>query len=341
MHKFYSILFFLLFGVVALCAKPQVIFIHGWQVIPSDFSLAQAHLEIIFPDYEIHFWKWNAEDINFSIAQQYADASAKDLADSVTKMSPADRKELILVGHSLGGLLAVKAMSYLANQKLKIDRGIFLGAAIPDNDPAIAEAITASQRSNINVYNPQDHLLRDIYGTFNLYQNQRMFALGAFGYANPCLKTSLFQIQAAEYINDYSMLTYINHTAKTHLLSHYLTCLKDNIHSADQAKQGEIDRSTADHIITIPSILFTWNLVIPRPIRLLLKEKTMASYNQWLLVSFYSPPRQVGFGKLTTSTPAFNVYCVLDPRARIVGWTKQEELALRAFEEIKKQLQNP
>lgn len=341
MHKKFLIFFLLLFVSAALYAKPQVIFIHGWQFVPSDFTQAKSMLQEIFPDHEINFWKWNASSEDFGYARRNAEKAALQLAGEIAAMPAADQKELILVGHSLGGMITVKTMSHLANQKIKIDRGIFLGSAIPDNDPAIASAITGSIRSNINVYNPQDFVLRDVYGAFNLYKNQSLFALGAFGYAYPCKKSQLFQIQADKHVNDYTTLKYFDKTSRNHLLEKYLACLQQNIKAVDPGATDAIDRSTAMDQVSVSTALSGGDIVIPSHVRKFLKAETMDAEKQWLLIRFYSPERKITINRFLSQTiPEFSIYCILDPRARLVGFTYNRSTAVDAFDDIKEQLQD-
>lgn len=336
---FAPIIFFLMILSTALSAKPQIIFVHGWQSKSPDHALAKRRLETIFPGYEVKVWEWDAHDKSFGKCRNRTYGEAYEIAHEITEMSEEKRKKLIIVGHSLGGMIAIRTMKHLAERNIKIERGIFLGSAIPDNDPAIALAITASLRNNINIYNPQDVVLRYIYGAFNLYKIQRVFALGAFGYAKICKKSELFQIQAAEYIDDYRMIANVNDARKNHFLTGYLDCLEKNIKSADNVLPGELDKSTAIDAIKVPDMLNGGKIVIPAPVRNFLRAETMDAHRQWLLVRFYCPERTIHIKYLFTKTiPAFGLYCVFDPRARLVGFTHKRADAIDAFENVKSQL---
>ena len=119
------------FPADAADARPEVIFVYGWS---GDKRAPDARpaLEKIFPGYRVTLWQWDAGGWNFPTVETAAEAEAVKLAEKLAKLPREQREKLILVGHSLGARIVIKAMARLSESELYIDRGIFLGAAIPD-----------------------------------------------------------------------------------------------------------------------------------------------------------------------------------------------------------------
>ena len=334
------------FPADAADALPEVIFVYGWS---GDKRAPDARpaLEKIFPGYRITLWGWDARSWRFPKAETSAEAEAVKLAGELAKLPREEREKIILVGHSLGARIVIKAMARLSESELYIDRGIFLGAAIPDDDPAIAAAITASRRSNINIYHPQDNALRHGY-------ELRSFSspLGVFGYAFECRKSRLFQICAGEYEDARQW----GKTLDLHDGIRYLRTLADNIGRVDRESTDEMDDSTARAKITIPETVRSADFPIPRGLPLISKdrEEIIDRHGKWELVKFRTPRVDLGakeedaekngtekepwWKRMSVHIPEYTFFVIRDPRDRILGWTTDRQTAENAFAEVKRQL---
>ena len=337
------------FPADAADALPEVIFVYGWS---GDKRAPDARpaLEKIFPGYRITLWGWDARSWRFPKAETSAEAEAVKLAGELAKLPREEREKIILVGHSLGARIVIKAMAKLSESQLYIDRGIFLGAAIPDDDPAIAAAITASRRSNINIYHPQDNALRHGYESWSL-----SCPLGVFGYAFECRKNRLFQICAGEYEDTRRW----GETLDLHDGVRYLQVLAGNIGRADRESTDEMDGSTARAKITIPETMLR-SVAFPIPKGLPLpgkyREEIIDRHGNWELVKFCTPKVDLGAKKedaekngtekkpwwerVSVHIPEYTVFVIRDPRDRILGRTTDRQTAENAFAEVKRQLEN-
>ena len=310
--------------------KSQVIFIHGWQFGKDKSVAAPEVLSQIFPGSRLRSWNWDAYDRNFEKCDDATISEAKKLSAELEKLSPEELKKTIVAGHSLGGKIAIMAMAALADKKIKIRQGIFLGSAIADNDPAIAKAVNASILPCINIYNLQDNVLRHIYAIYNLKKLKigNIYPLGAFGYAYGCRKDQLFQIRAS------GSGDYISDTQKTHFVAVYLKCLRENIHLLDKIVPGEMDYSTAMDAVRIPDSLFQTPIPIPRVLRKWTNEEIIEEKKDWQVFKFHSREKVI-FGK---TIPEFSIWAIRDRRDRIIGWSTDISTVKTAWKNVKKQL---
>lgn len=312
--------------------KTRVIFIHGWQFGRDKAVAAPEILSQIFPNSKLDLWSWDAYDMNFEKCDDKTIAEVEKLTAELEKLPPKELKELIIAGHSLGGKIAIKTMAALADKKIEIKQGIFLGSAIADNDPDIGKALKASRLPCINVYNLQDNILRHAYALYSLKRRKikELYPLGTFGYAKSCRKDELFQIHASGTGN------YIKDTKNTHYAMVYLKCLQKNIHLIDNITPGMIDYSTAVDAVKIPDYLFQTSIPIPRALHHLLKDEVLEEDNNWQMVKFHCSGK-VAFGKKVV--PEFTFWAIRDQRDRIVGWASDVLLVKKAWKDIKIQLE--
>lgn len=237
-------------------AKPIVYFVHGLQFECSDKKPTPKEdvikkLEEIFPNHTIKYYEWSSylhkkkalkdifkdindrdrEDFGKYYWRAYYD-KPKDLADELFSMPHEQLERVILIGHSLGGVIVVKTMEKLAKKGFKIDRGIFLGTALEcdiNGCNSITTAIQASKHFNINIYNEHDKALAvfrgwcvwknmnidylkknlsvvdylslgikpaiEIHNKCEVSLQQTKEAFGAHGYKKSCPKSQLMQIE--------------------------------------------------------------------------------------------------------------------------------------------------
>ena len=276
---------------------PQVIYIHGWA--PASNVSQEAELDIlktIFPDSQIEVISWAAQT-DFNECLQRADREAKLLAEKIEALPEKKRHNIILVGHSLGGRIAIRTMARLSQKGISIKYGIFLAAAIPHDDPDIAFAIKSSQEPNVNIYNRQDYILRHAYGVLGEdFKN----ALGAYGYAYAFQHKHLLQYENLS--PDRPVMSADEYIARleNHGAVFYMNFLKTKMPEIQKADKNStmIDDSTAK--ATIDKIQVLQDRPNP-PVKIIdVGWETLDSINGW---------------RLQRSNTLFNglVYRIVDP----------------------------
>ena len=162
-----------------------IIFIPGFktkEVSSEDYS---KHIRDIFPDSEIDVQKWESDRslLDWHEAVKIADLSTAFIVEKIERMPVEKRQDLVLIGHSLGGRIAIRTLAKLSDNDMQIKRGIFLGAAIPDDDPDIEKALKATRLPCINISNREDYVLRNIYGMVGekTFDTNLKCAFGAYG----------------------------------------------------------------------------------------------------------------------------------------------------------------
>ena len=162
--------------------ESEIFFVSGYKTknIPEDEYLNL--LRKVFPRSNITVKKWESEDafINWKLVINSADGFVNELVDEITRMSKDKQQNLIIIGHSLGGRIAVRTLARLGARHIRVKRGIFLAAAIPDDDSDMEKALYSTRKPCINIYNRNDYVLRNVYG---IGGENSFFegALGAYG----------------------------------------------------------------------------------------------------------------------------------------------------------------
>lgn len=156
-----------------LAAREQLFFIPGWYSEWINYSQHREILQKSFPDADIRIYKWDSNRL-----WKNAVASAEICVKSVSKeivCAPAPQ-EYILIGHSLGGRIAIKSAHILASKKIKVKRIILLGTA---GNPSPEELETLQKVSIlpvINIFCMDDNMLK-------LYiRQEKEFPLGFAGF---------------------------------------------------------------------------------------------------------------------------------------------------------------
>ena len=162
--------------------KPIIWYIPGWLSENEPQDEAEEILQHIFPDSPITVKNdWKSKN-DFAAAIQYAEIEATKQANVLKDMDPAKRERIILVGHSLGGMIVVRVMARLQEWGLHIRQGILLGAAESSENPDIGKAMYASQLPMINIWKRQDGILQGWYAKVT---DPDTLAIGSYGYAEP------------------------------------------------------------------------------------------------------------------------------------------------------------
>lgn len=260
-------------GIKPAPAKPTVVYLPGWQSQrePEYAALVKERqegemnlLRRAFPGCDVIYVRWNNAVPWQECVDNVEDLILK-LEQKLCALSDAQRKNLILVGHSLGGRSTVRILSSLSRKGMQIRRGVFLAAAIEDDSPHIALAINASLDPVINVYCLSDGTLRILLGLVD-----QAPPLGAYGNALPYPADRFLQYHVdPEYTEDTNWFN--NHWSMFHLevLGNVLTASEpppNEIHAPEKALQ--IPNATTPSY-KMDANLFFW--------------KTLRSSNGWRL----------------------------------------------------------
>lgn len=109
---------------------------------------------------------------------ELADFKAQELVKEIQEMSPDERQRLILIGHSLGGRIAIRILYELHMNDIQIRQAVLLGAAIDNDDPQISTALLSCQDTVYSFVNPLDKWLRVYHSKSRDSKGQLHSALG-------------------------------------------------------------------------------------------------------------------------------------------------------------------
>lgn len=140
---------------------------------------------------------WHEERIN-------AEKAARKLAETIASMPASKRERMVLIGHSLGAYIVVKALASLAGRHMKISHAVLLGAAVPHNDKSILAACRAT-------INPIDYTVNHFDWALGLYSIVNFHCpLGLAGYSKTktskmrAIKMSKISHSSEYYIRQYA-----------------------------------------------------------------------------------------------------------------------------------------
>lgn len=223
-------------GIPAAPGSPTVLYIPGWQSQQGEEYAEMVRerqeeeirlLKESFPGCEIVYIYWD-NAVSWSACVRNSDSLVRSLVRRIRSLTPEQRANLILVGHSLGGKCVIHIMSDLDKKGMRVRQGVFLAAALPDDAPEIGRAINASQEPVINIYCPTDGTLRLILGLVGSSP-----PLGAYGNALPYPPTRFFQYHVEpQFTGDWDWI-------HNHWSVHYLNQLI-RIFSAETLPPNEI-----------------------------------------------------------------------------------------------------
>lgn len=306
-------------SISSIPPKNHIIYVHGWEP-ETGYSYEEEVnlLKSIFPDSLIEVFEWGS-NIDFDFCLEFSDTVADALASRIANYSNADREKITLVGHSLGGRIALKAMSSPLLQDKPIRCGIFLAAAIPHDAPEIAKAIKNTLFPNIIIYNRQDYVLRHLYSMFG---DGSRNALGAFGYAYPFRHNRLLQYKVSiETPQIQSLEEYLTQMEKHFAVSYLreLSTIIDSYNNSIAVADDFWDHST--DLSSVEDVVVTQDRP-NHPVKVILElgGETVDSFADWSL------QRVMG-----------NSYRIVDPfdYQRALG---DEHIMRESFESIRKQI---
>ena len=98
----------------------QVWFIPGWLRSQKPIKSIMRVAQQTFPHAKVCFKPWDGESYVWSVVLSNAEKEAWKLAFEIAVMSEAQRRQLTLIGHSLGARMIIRALALLAEQQLQI-----------------------------------------------------------------------------------------------------------------------------------------------------------------------------------------------------------------------------
>lgn len=229
----------------ALDSGKRVIYVPGWLRSGADHNDNFTSLARIFPDSALEVHRWDSDRISFAVCRDNADREGTLLAEKLIQLSPEERGKVVLVGHSLGARVVIRAMARLAERKMQIARGVVLAAALPWDDADLRSAAKASAATMICVCCQRDFTLKYLYGAGGENGNQ---ALGINGWgADTDNVTTLFMppfipeqvIPDAAAMNFAAMRRLCVHLAKFYL--EFLADYRDHHNSEIVVRQDRLN----------------------------------------------------------------------------------------------------
>jgi pimeloyl-ACP methyl ester carboxylesterase len=160
----------------------MVWYVPGWMRTQSPQEGALEAVSNAFPEASVQFKSWDGDNLLWSLAVDTADREAWRLAFEIATMPEAERKELTLVGHSLGGRMTARVLAHLAAKKLKVRQAVLMAAAIPYDDPDLVAMGGATELPIVSICNPDDVTLRYVY---KILGGEKSAAYGANGTLSP------------------------------------------------------------------------------------------------------------------------------------------------------------
>ena len=156
MKKLLSVCLFI-FAAWCAGAGESVIFVPGWYTEWINYSSHLALLKKMFPTAEIQVHKWDSNRL-----WKNAKISALEEVDEIcTKIKKsASPGEVTLIGHSLGGGIAIKSAGKLAAENIRIKQIILLGTAANPGEKEFAVLKKVSALPVINIFCPDDNILK-------------------------------------------------------------------------------------------------------------------------------------------------------------------------------------
>ena len=146
----------------SLPAMADVFLVPGWRTGFSGRDGCVRIMKDVFPGKKIVVKSWDSLQ-PWHITKRNARVQTEKLLMEILAMPENDRRELILVGHSIGAQIVVDILCELARRKMKIHSVSLLGGALPDDDPRISGSLEAIRFYCTIVYNPDDWVLKYLF----------------------------------------------------------------------------------------------------------------------------------------------------------------------------------
>ena len=143
-------------------AAGDVFFVPGWL---TGFDGREGCVRIIrdiYPGRNIIVKSWDSRR-PWEVAKRNAAAYTGKLLQEILAMPDGARRDLVLIGHSIGVSIVLDIADELIRRGMKIHSLILLGGAVPEDDPRIRRALDVVRTYCCNVYNARDGVLRYLF----------------------------------------------------------------------------------------------------------------------------------------------------------------------------------
>lgn len=183
-----KLLLLLVVSIVSVLSGKEIIFVPGWMTGGALYRKETALLKKTFPGYQVKIWHWESIKSWFD-ARSCSEKTSVDVANYIAEMPPEQQKEVILIGHSLGGRCAVHTAHHLKEKNIQIRQIILLGSAINRNDNRVSFCVNVSINPVFNFFCEDDHAL-ETYNIAEIYAAPRQnkfadhSAAGQYGIPN-------------------------------------------------------------------------------------------------------------------------------------------------------------
>jgi len=157
-------------------------YVPGWMRTQEPQEGVLPAMTNAFPNANVVFKPWDGDKAVWPMAVESADKEAWRLAFEVATMPEAERAELTIVGHSLGGRITARVLARLAEKGLRVRQAVLMAAAIPYEDADLEKMGAGSELPVVAVCNPDDVTLRYVYA---LVGGEPCAAFGANGTLRP------------------------------------------------------------------------------------------------------------------------------------------------------------
>lgn len=157
-------------------------YIPGWLRSRTSHGEVMTRVSNAFPEAKVVLKKWDGDRIVWPQAVESADKESWRFAFEIAMLTPEERANLVIVGHSLGGRITARVLARLAENGLKVKQASLLAAAIPSVDGDLRKMGGGSELPVLAVCNPKDITLRYVYA---LAGGERAVAFGANGTLEP------------------------------------------------------------------------------------------------------------------------------------------------------------
>ncbi len=139
---------------------------------------------------DVFVYFWNATG-TWHDTKEEVSKEARRLATKIALCPKKQLEEMILIGHSLGARMIAEASQQLLDYNIRIKQVIFLGAALPFDDPQLKNIEKLSIEAPLNIFNRVDEVLRT---DFNL--SEKTFACGCVGISGQT-RFQQFEVQSS------------------------------------------------------------------------------------------------------------------------------------------------
>lgn len=174
-------LFFIIFLLSLSLIGKEVFFVPGWRTGYSGRDGCIRIMRDIWPGTPIIAKPWKSLGL-FSEVKENAREYTVALLAEIRAMPAARRRELILVGHSIGASIVVEVLTNLAKDGSQIREVVLLGAALPNDDPRLWDVLKAVRQRCYSVAFAGDGVLKLLYP---FSENNTPLGISGWRYSHP------------------------------------------------------------------------------------------------------------------------------------------------------------